>query len=196
MRFPHVFANGVIHGVTATFHALRVHNRRQRNDRDFRRAAADIDNHAARRIADRQLHADRARQRLWNKAHFARPRLFRTVLHGTHFHFVDSVWHSYDNARLHHFVVATALVDEIAQHFIRNFRVRNDTVLHRTNRQNIARITTEHVLRTLSYCDDFVRVLVQGDDRRFFHDNPTTCDVHQRVHRPKINADVIRKNCH
>ena len=184
MDFHHVVFDRIVHRVTAAFHTFGFHDVRQRNDGDFGRTAADIDDHATRRFRHRQFHADGARQRLFDKTHFARARLFRAVLHSARFNFIDTVRHGDDDTRLHDFVMAAALVDEIAQHLVRDFRVCDDAVLHRTNRQNVARITAKHLFGLRSDGDDFARIFVQSDDGRLLKHNAAPSDMHQRVHRP------------
>src|SRR5205085_7097985 len=74
---------------------------RQRDDRDLRRAAANVDHHVSRWRLDRQTHSDRRSHWLSDHEYFLCTGTERRVANGALFYFCNTGWNAHDDARLH-----------------------------------------------------------------------------------------------
>src|SRR4051812_21988103 len=85
------------------------------------------------------------------------------------------------------------LLDEISQHFLRDREVRNDSIFHRTYRDDVSRRAAKHVLGLLTYGFNLVRHLIDGDDGWFVNDNPATFGIDKSIRSTQINRQVAGK---
>ena len=83
--------------------------------------------------------------------------------------------------------------DEVGEHLLGDFKVSDDTIFERTNRDDMARRAPEHLLGFFADCFDLVGVLVDGDDRRLAHNDPFVAHEHESVRCAEINGDVVGK---
>src|SRR6185295_7264372 len=86
----HELHDGLIELVTAGADRRVGHDARQRDHRDLRRAAADVDHHVARRRFDGESYADRGGHRLGDHVHFFRAGRLRRVAHRALLYFGDA----------------------------------------------------------------------------------------------------------
>jgi hypothetical protein len=85
------------------------------------------------------------------------------------------------------------LLDEMAEHRLGNLEVRDDAVLERTDGHDITGGAAEHSFCLVANRQDPARSSLHRDDRWFPKDNPVVLYVDERVGRPQINTDVVRK---
>jgi hypothetical protein len=76
----HEVDDRLVEAVAADAHRLRVHDAVERDHRDLGGAAADVDDHRAARLVDRDAGADRGRHRLFDQVDLAGAGLFRRLL--------------------------------------------------------------------------------------------------------------------
>ena len=168
----------------------------QRDDRHLARAAADIHNHAARRLRYRQANPDRRRHRLLDQENLSHPGRMRRVLHRALFDLRDVAGHGDHNSRLGVLApepLRADLVDEVAEHRLRNVEVGDDAALHRTDGHDVSRRSAKHALRLVAHSEHALRPLLNRDNGRLSqHDSPVL-RVHEGVRRAEIYADVGRK---
>ena len=110
----------------------------KRDHRDFGGAAADIDNHVAGRLGDRQPGADRRRHRLFDEIDLARSRRLGGFAHRAFFDLGDAERHADDDAGPHQGAAVVNFVDEVAQHRLGDFEVGDDAVLERPDGDDAA----------------------------------------------------------
>src|SRR2546423_8797597 len=92
-------------------------------------------------------------------------RAIRRVLHGALFHRSDFARDANDNSRMHQHAPIVSLLDEIGQHLFGDFEVRDDTVFHRLDGDDVARRASEHLFCFAADSHDFSAGLVDGHDR-------------------------------
>ena len=85
------------------------------------------------------------------------------------------------------------LLDEIGQHLFGDFEVRDDTVFHRLDGDDVARRASEHLFCFAADSHDFSAGLVDGHDRGLVNDNTFAVREDQRVCRAQIDGEVGRK---
>src|SRR5207253_5581325 len=85
------------------------------------------------------------------------------------------------------------LLDEIGQHLFGDFEVRDDTVLHRLDGDNVARRASEHLFCLAADSYDFTARLVDGHYRGLVDDNAFAVREHQCVGSAQIDGEVGRK---
>ena len=90
----HVVDDRLVDLVSGDAYGAACHDSAKRNHRNFRRAAADIDDHRARRLRDRQSCADRRRHRLFDGEGFTRARFLCRFGDGAFFYFSDAGRHT------------------------------------------------------------------------------------------------------
>ena len=168
----------------------------ERDDRHLACAAADIDNHRTRRLADRKSDADRRGHRLLNEEDIPRTSRVRRILDRALLDLGDARRHGDDHARLRVLrpeALRTNLVDEVGKHRLGDVEVGYDARLHRTNRDDVPRSPAEHPLRFLAYGKDTLRAGLDGDDRGFTENNSAVLGIDERVRRAEVDADVCRE---
>ena len=82
------------------------------------------------------------------------------------------------------------LLNEIRQHFFRDFEIGDDAVLHRLDRHNVSRRASQHVLCLAADRHDFAAHFVDCHDRGLVHDNPFAVRKHERVRRAEIDRQI------
>ena len=94
-----VLDDRLVHLVTGDAYSLAVDDSRERDDRDVRRAAADVDNHVARRLGDRHASANRRRHGFLDEMHFAGLGAIRAVFDRPFLDLRNLGRHANDNPR-------------------------------------------------------------------------------------------------
>ena len=101
------------------------------DDRHLGRAAADVDDHAAGGLHNRQTRADRRRHGLLNQIGLAGAGVESRVVHGALFYLCHAAGDADDDARPR-YTEAVAFVhgaDEVVQHPLRDVEIGDDAVL-------------------------------------------------------------------
>src|SRR5262249_25688056 len=156
------------HAVAADADGLRVNDAGERDDRDFGRSPADVDDHVARRLGDRKTSADRCGHRLFDEVDLARPGALRALLHRALFDLGDAERDANDDAWLHERATVVRARDEVAEHRLGDLEVGDDAITKGANGLDVARRAAKHLLRLATYGQDLVaaaHVTLDGDDR-------------------------------
>src|SRR5258706_14682470 len=125
---------------------LSRHDAAQRDHGDLGRAAADVHDHIAGRLVDRQASADGGGHRLLDDVHAARTCLMAGFLDGALLDSGDSARHGDDNSRLRQAAAPVNLLNEVAQHALGNVKVSDYPVFRRPDGEYIAWSPANHGL--------------------------------------------------
>ena len=106
------------------------------------------------------------------------------ILHRALFHLRDAGWDANHDTGMHQKLSAVGLMNEVRQHLFSGGEVRDDAVLHRSDRNDIAWRTAKHILRFLPNGLHRVRHLVDRHDRRLVDDDAASLCVNKGVGRP------------
>ena len=110
--FLDVLHDRVVELVAGNAYRLRGDDAAERDDGNFGRATADVDDHVAAGLVDRHVGTDRGCHRLFDDVDgLARPGVFGRVLHGALLDAGDARWHADHHARS----VETADADPLQQ---------------------------------------------------------------------------------
>ena len=172
----------LVHLVTADPDRARHDDAAERDDRDLGRTATDVDDQAARRLADRQARADRGSHRLLDEACPAGTRVERRVADGALLDFGDAPrdaehtpWtRDQPDAIVHP-------VHEVLDHLLGDVEVADDAVAQRADRDDVGRCPADHPLGLGPDGQHALRLCVDRDDGRLAHDDPAVANVDQRV---------------
>lgn len=85
------------------------------------------------------------------------------------------------------------LPDEVLKHFLRHFKIRDDPVLHRADRDDVARRAAQHLLRVTADRLNLIRDLIDRNDRRLTHHDAPSLRINQRIGRSEIDRKVTGK---
>ena len=94
---------------------------------------------------------------------------------------------------MHQHAPVVRFLDEVGQHFLRDLEVRDDSVLHRLDRNNVTRGAPQHLFCFAAHGDDFARIFVDGHDRRLVHHDAFAAGEDQRIRGAQIDRKVGRK---
>src|SRR4051812_12581371 len=131
--------------VAADADRLRDDDAAEGDHGDLARAAADVDDHGARGLADGQPGPDRGGHRLLDEVGLARTGREAGLLDGALLDAGDAGGHADDDARVRP-AVLVHLLDEVAEHLLRHLEVGDHPVLERPDRGDRARRAAEHPL--------------------------------------------------
>ncbi|MNE27567.1 hypothetical protein D3C80_1209830 [compost metagenome] len=200
-RFPdqqvmvaaHVADDGVVHHVAADADRTRIDDARQRQDGDLGRAAADVDDHRAGRLVDRQAGADRGGHGLVDQADAAGRGVQAGIIDGAALDGRGARGDADDHLGVHEALAVMNLADEVLDHLFGDFEVGDDPVAHRTDGFHVAGRAAQHLLGfQADGVDDLAAAdVAQGDDRRLVQDDALAAHVDQGVGRPQIHRDVV-----
>ena len=163
----------------------------EREDRDLGRAAADVDDEAPGRFADRQAGADRRGHRLLDQPRPARAGVEGGVAHGA----LLDLGHARRDAEEHPRSrdEPDPIVDpvhEVLDHLLGDVEVADDAVAQRADRDDVRGCPADHPLRLGADRQHPAGLGVDGDDGRLAHDDAAVADMDQRVGGPEVDPDV------
>ena len=162
------------------------------NQRHLGGAAADIDDHVSGRFLHRQADADRGGHRLLDQVNLAGTRLLGGFADGAALDLGDAGRDGDEHPRIR----AAALVhlaDEMAEHRLGDFEIRDDAVLQRADRDDIARRPAEHAFGVVADGEHLVGAGLDRHDRWLAQNDAVVLDVDQRVRGAEVDADIIGK---
>ena len=137
----------LVHLVAADAHRARIDDAAERQHGDFRRAAADIDDHRAGRLrVTGRSGADRRRHRLFDQIDAPRAGRQRRFLNGAAFDRGRARGHADDDHRIGEGAAVMHLADEVLDHLLGDFEVGDDAVAHRADRFDVAGRAAQHHL--------------------------------------------------
>src|SRR5215211_7869329 len=175
--------------VAADADRLRDDDPAERDHRDLRGAAADVDDHVARRLPDGKAGADRGRHRLLDQVCLARACRQARLLDGALLHPGHARGHADHYARVRP-AVLVHLLDEVAQHLLGHVEVGDDAVLERADRRDGAGRAAEHPLRLDPDRVHLPRARVDRDDRRLGQHDAAPAHVDERVGSAEVDGHV------
>ena len=188
--------DALVQRIARAAHAAAGHDAGQADDRHFRRAAADIHDHAADGIGGGQARADGGSHGFLNDRDLARARFGGGLAYGAALDLRHAGRHANDHPRVGQKAVAAGLADEALQHGGGNIKVCDDAVLQRADRHNGAWCAADDGLCLVPDAADaqFIATRVHGHHAGFAHDDAAAFHVHQRVGGAQINADILGKH--
>ena len=120
----------------------------------------------------------------------ARARLLSGFLYGTLLHHRHPRGDADHDARTEDNAASDHLVDEEAQHALRDVIVRNHAVAQRADGDDIAGRTSDHLPCLLADGEHLIRITVDRHNRRLLQDNPLPLHIDEHICRPQINSYV------
>ena len=161
------------------------------SDGDLGRPAADVDDEAAGRLADRQPGADRGGHRLLDEARPAGPGVEGRVADGA----LLDLGHARRDAEQHPRPrdepdPVVDPVHEVLDHLLGDVEVADDAVAQRADRDDVGRRPADHPLGLGADGQDALGLGVDGDDGRLAHDDAAVADMDEGVGGPEVDADV------
>src|SRR5208337_182855 len=110
------------------------------------------------------------------------------------FHLGNFRRHADDNPGMHEHLAVVGLVDEIVEHLLGDFEVRDDAVFQGANGDDVAWRAPQHILGFASHRLDFSADLIDGDDGGFVNHNALAPRENKGVGGPKVNREVGGEN--
>src|SRR6266571_769794 len=187
----------LIHLVAADPYRFGVDDPRQRDDRHFGGAAANIDDHVAGGLGDGKTSADRRGHRLLDQVNLTCSGRFRRLLDRTLLHLGDPGRHADHDPRPDQGLAVMDLVDEVAEHLLGDVEIGDHAILHRPDGGNIAGGAAEHFLGLHPDGKDLMLAVVHFMDRhhgRLADHDPLPLQVDQGIGCPKVNGEVVGKH--
>src|SRR5690606_10598645 len=169
----------------------------ERDDGDFRRAAADVDHHAADRFGDGEFRADRGGHRFFNEENAAGAGHHGAFADGAALDFRNACGDADDDSRAGDVAVAASAQhasNEVIQHFLGDVEVGDDAVLHGADRGDVARGAAKHALGFHTDGDDLVVAAFDGDNGGFAQDNALAFDIDEGIRGAQIDTDIKGEN--
>ena len=179
----------VVHLVAADADRGRDHDAAQGDDRDLGRAAADVDDHAAGGLLDREIGADRGGHRLVDQHRPPGARRLGRLADRALLHLRDPARHAEDDARRRH-APAERLLDEVVQHRLGHLEVRDHAVAKRPDRPDRGGRAADHLLRVGADRVDVAGRVVDRDDGRLEEDDPLAADEDDGVGGAEVDRHV------
>ena len=170
-----------------------IDDSRERDHRDVGRAAADVDDHVARRLGDRQPGADCRHHRLLDEIDLRRAGFLRRVAHRALLDLGDLARDTDDDPRMDVHLAAVRLLDEVAEHPLGDLEIGDHAVLHRADRLDVAGRAAEHLFRLGADRFDLVGQFVEHDDRRLAHDDAAIPGIDEGIGGAEVDRQVVRK---
>jgi hypothetical protein len=187
--------DGFVHLVAADPDGPRVDDAAERQDGDFRRAAADIDHHRAGRLGDRQASTDGCGHRLLDQPHLARAGALGGLLDGAAFHGSRTRRHADHDLGMGEGTTVVNLRDEMLDHRLGDFEIGDDAVAQRPDRLDVAGRAAEHHLGLFANREHLALAALRGqrDDRRLVQHDASALHINQRIGRSEVDPHVGRK---
>src|SRR6185295_6164432 len=95
--------------------------------------------------------------------------------------------------RMHQHLTAMRLVNEVVQHALGDLEVGDHAVLHGPDGDDVARCTTQHILRFLTNRFDFAVCFVNGDDGWLVHYDAFAFGKDQSICGAEVDGEIGRK---
>ena len=168
----------------------------ERDDGDLCGAAADVDDHAAAGLHDRQAGANRRGHRLFDEVGVARAGVQRGIVHGALLDLGDAGGDADRHAGPRE-AKAEALVhraDEVVEHLLGDAEVGDDAVVERADGDDVGRGAADHALGLGADGEDLLVDAVDGDDGGLVDDDAAALDHDKRIGGSQVDADVVREH--
>src|SRR6266511_3176619 len=163
----------------------------ERDDCDLGRAAADVDDHVAARLVDRQAGADGGSHGLLDDVRrLPRPRVLGRLLDGALLDAGDPGRDADHHPGLGPPTLVNPL-DEVAEHLLADVEVGDHAVLQGTNRLDVGRGAPDHPLRLHAHRQRPVVLGVDRDDRRLVQHDSLAAHVDDGVRGAEVDSHVV-----
>ena len=159
------------------------------DDGDLGRAAADVDDHVAGRLADGQAGADGGGHRLLDQVRLAGAGAQARLLDGALLDPGHAGGDADDDARMRP-AVLVHLLDEVPQHLLGDVEVGDHAVLQRPDGADRPRRAAEHALGLDPDGVDLTGAGVDRDHARLAENDPAATHVDERVGRAEIDRHI------
>ena len=187
----HERQDGLVELVTTDAARFGGNDPTHRDHRDLGGATADVDDHVAGRLVNREPCADRGGHRLLDHHDgLACTRVLRRLLHGAPFDAGDPRRDADHHSGLRPSVALVHPLDEVAEHLLADVEVGDHAVLQRTHRHDVARRATEHPLGLRTDRQDVAGARVHRHDRRLVEHDALAPHVDDRVRRSEVDGHV------
>ena len=189
----HVAQDGFIQFIAGDTNGFAVGDGIHRDHRDVGGAAADIDHQIAFRFVHGNAGADGRGHGFLDQMHLPHARHGGRIDDGLFFHLGDTGGNAHHHARPDEPVILQYLFDEIGNHFVGDFKIGNDTILHGADGLEPGMGSAMHFFGLRA--DGFhialaLAVVADRHHRRFIQNDPFIFDVHQSVGRSQVHGDV------
>ena len=166
------------------------HDAAEGDDGDLGGAAADVDDHVARRLVDGQTGADGRRHRLLDDV--GGPGACRDggLLHGPLLHPGDAGGDADHDPGLGEHPPLVHLLDEVAEHLLGDVEVGDHAVLEGPDGEDVAGGPADHPLGLRPDRQDGPGLGVDRHDRRLVEHGPAPPDVDEGVGRAEVDGHV------
>ena len=153
--------------------ALAAYDAAERDAGDFRRAAADVDDHVPFGRFHVEPCAERRRHRFVYHVHFPAAGVFGRFADGTYFHVRGTRRDADDHAqrRAEEVTAHLDLFYHAPEHQFRGVEIGDDAVLERTDGADVLVRLAVHLLGLFADGHHLAGMDVHGDDGRFVHDH-------------------------
>ena len=177
--------------VTTDAQAAADHDPTQADDGDLRRAAADVDDQAAGRLAHRQSGTDGRGHGLLDEPRPAGTGAQGGIANSALLDLGHATWDADQHSRpVDHPDAVVHATDEVLEHLLGHVEVADDAVAQRTYRDDVGRSSAEHPLRLGTDRQHALGARLDRDHGRLADDDAPAADVHQRVGRAQVDAYV------
>ena len=183
--------DGLIEHITGHAHAAGGHDAAQRNDSDLSRAAADVHDHAAGRLADGQARTDGSSHGLFNDGHLTGTGLEGRFAHRAALHLGDARRDADDHAGAGEHAVAACLLEEVLQHIGRDVKIGNDAVLQGADSHDAAGGAADDGLCLSAHAAHLIGLGVHGHHRRLTHDDALALHIYQSICGTQIDTHIF-----
>src|SRR6185503_3813634 len=156
-------------------------------------AAADVHDHVSMRFSDRQSGADRCRHRFLDEIDLRSFGAISRVFNSTSLDLSYLRWNTNHDARAHPRFAVVGLANEVLQHLFGDFEVRNDSVFHGPNGNDVAGSTAQHIFRIASDSFDLIGYFINRNDGGFRHDDAASLCINECICRPEVNSKIAGK---
>ena len=173
----------------ATRTRVAHHDPAQRDDRDLRGPATDVDDHVPAGSGDGHVRADGGRQRFLDEEGVAGAGLEGRVADRALLHARHPGRDADHDVRLED-ADPRDLVDHVAEHGLGDEVVRDHAVAHGTDGADVAGGPADHLARLLAHRDETVVVLADGHHRGLVEDHAPALDVHEDVRGAEVDPDL------
>jgi len=184
-----------VHLVTTSAHRGGIGQPAQAENGDFGGAATNIDHHAANRLGNGHIRANRRCHRLKDQMNVRGPCVRRRIADRAAFNRGGARRHTdHDFGVAKHALLAVHLLDEVLDHLFGHFDVGDHTIAQRADRLDAVGGLPHHHLRIIANCLHAADAVdrLNRDHRRFVQNDPLILHVNQRVGGSEIDRHVLR----
>ena len=190
MAAAHEVDDRLVHVVAGGADGAGVDHPAQRDHGDVGGAAADVDDHAAGGLGDRQAGADGRGHRLLHQVHLAGLGAIGAVDHGAALDLGDARRDADDQAGPAPGDAALGLADEVAQQPLGGVEVGDHAVAQRPDGGDVGWRAAEHGVGGVADGLGLVALGVDGDDGRFVDDDAAAGREHDGVSCAEVDCEV------